>query len=98
MNIKSHTARVLAPLLFTLFSSSAIAGYPVNINSADAIELADALDGIGQSKAEAIVAYRDENGPFNSVESLTSVRGIGVATVEKNMENILLKPAKPMGE
>jgi competence protein ComEA len=98
MNIKSHTARVLAPLLFTLFSSSAIAGYPVNINSADAIELADALDGIGQSKAEAIVAYRDENGPFNSVESLTSVRGIGVATVEKNLENILLKPAKPMGE
>lgn len=98
MNIKTHTARVLAPLLFTFFSASAIAGYPVNINSADAIELADALDGIGQSKAEAIVAYRDENGPFNSVESLTSVRGIGVATVEKNMENILLKPAKPMGE
>jgi competence protein ComEA len=98
MNIKSHAKRALAPLLFTLFSSSAIAGYPVNINSADAIELADALDGIGQSKAEAIVAYRDENGPFNSVESLTSVRGIGVATVEKNMENILLKPAKPMGE
>lgn len=98
MNIKSHTARVLAPLFFTLFSSSAIAGYPVNINSADAIELADALDGIGQSKAEAIVAYRDENGPFNSVESLTSVRGIGVATVEKNMDNILLKPAKPLGE
>jgi competence protein ComEA len=98
MNIKSQTARVLVPLFFTLLSSSVMAGYPVNINTADAIELADALEGIGQSKAEAIVAFRDENGPFNSVESLTSVRGIGVATVEKNMEYILLKPAKPMGE
>nr|WP_256388212.1 helix-hairpin-helix domain-containing protein [Marinobacterium sp. xm-d-530] len=75
-----------------------MAGYPVNINSADAVELADALDGIGQSKAEAIVAYRDANGPFNSVEALTAVRGIGVATVEKNVEYILLEPAKPMSE
>jgi competence protein ComEA len=98
MNIKSHSKRVLVPLFLTLFSSTAIAGYPVNINTADAIELADALDGIGQSKAEAIVAYRDENGPFNSVESLTSVRGIGVATVEKNVEYILLQPSKPMSE
>jgi len=98
MNIKSHAKRALAPLFFALFSSTAMAGYPVNINSADAIELADALDGIGQSKAEAIVAYRDANGPFNSVESLTAVRGIGVATVEKNMGNILLEPAKPMNK
>ncbi len=98
MNIKSLASRVFAPLLLTLFSSTAIAGYPVNINSADAIELADALEGIGQSKAEAIVAYRDQNGPFNSVESLTAVRGIGVATVEKNVEYILLEPAKPMNE
>jgi competence protein ComEA len=98
MNIKSLYTRALAPLFFTLFSSTAMAGYPVNINSADAIELADALDGIGQSKAEAIVAYRDANGPFNSVEALTAVRGIGVATVEKNEEYILLEPAKPMSE
>ena len=98
MNIKSQTKRVLAPLFLALFSSAAMAGFPVNINSADAIELADALDGIGQSKAEAIVAYRVANGPFDSVESLTAVRGIGVATVEKNVENILLEPAKPMSE
>ena len=98
MNIKSQTKRVLAPLFLTLFSSAAMAGFPVNINSADAIELADALDGIGQSKAEAIVAYRVANGPFDSVESLTAVRGIGVATVEKNVEKILLEPAKPKSE
>lgn len=56
----------------------------VNINEADAEMLADVLTGVGPAKAEAIVAYRDANGPFESIEDLAQVRGIGTATIENN--------------
>jgi competence protein ComEA len=91
MNSKTLSTKLLSAAVGGLFSISAWAGFPVNINSADAVEIAQALDGIGQSKAEAIVAYRDANGPFATKEQLTSVRGIGLATLEKNFENIMLE-------
>lgn len=56
---------------------------PVNINTADADTLAQALRGIGRSKAEAIVAYRDEHGPFKSLDELGNVKGIGDKTLEQ---------------
>jgi competence protein ComEA len=56
---------------------------PVNINTADAATLAGSLRGIGRSKAEAIVAYRSENGPFKSVDDLVNVKGIGAKTLEQ---------------
>ena len=56
----------------------------VNINTATAEEL-ETLKGIGPAKARAIVAYRDANGPFSSVEELTNVSGIG----EKTLANII---------
>ncbi|WP_199671116.1 ComEA family DNA-binding protein [Salinibius halmophilus] len=56
----------------------------VNINEADAEMLADLLVGVGPAKAEAIVAYRTEFGPFANADELTNVRGIGQATVDKN--------------
>ena len=56
---------------------------PVNINTADAATLAGSLRGIGQRKAEAIVAYRNENGPFKSVDDLVNVKGIGAKTLEQ---------------
>ncbi|SFR55356.1 competence protein ComEA [Marinobacter daqiaonensis] len=59
----------------------------VNINTATAAELA-VLDGIGESKALAIVADRNANGPFESEDDLTRVRGIGDATVESNRNRI----------
>jgi competence protein ComEA len=71
----------------------AIAGRPVNINKADAATIAKSLDGIGQSKADAIVAYRDANGPFKSADDLTQVKGIGKATLERNRASILLADA-----
>jgi competence protein ComEA len=71
----------------------AIAGTPVNINKADAATIAKSLDGIGQSKADAIVAYRDANGPFKSADDLTQVKGIGKATLERNRASILLADA-----
>ncbi|MEE8235965.1 MAG: helix-hairpin-helix domain-containing protein, partial [Gammaproteobacteria bacterium] len=50
---------------------------PVNINSADAETIAAELDGVGVSKAQAIVAYREQNGAFASPEEVLNVKGIG---------------------
>lgn len=54
----------------------------ININTADEAGLTT-LSGIGPSKAAAIIAYREENGPFASVEALKEVTGIGDKTFEK---------------
>ena len=56
----------------------------VNINQADAATLADKLNGVGLKKAQAIVSYREQNGPFKSVEDVVNVAGIGESTLEKN--------------
>ncbi len=73
----------------TLFVQTAIAA--VNINTADAEQIAAELKGIGLSKANAIIAFRTENGPFKTIEQLSEVKGIGLKTVEKNRKEILLK-------
>ncbi|PJC85386.1 transporter [Vibrio sp. HA2012] len=62
----------------------------VNINTAPAEELSTLLLGIGLKKAQSIVDYRTENGPFKSADELQKVKGIGSATIEKNRERILL--------
>jgi len=63
----------------------------VNVNKASAEEISKELKGIGLVKATAIVSYRDKNGPFKTKEQLTEVKGVGLATVEKNRDDILLK-------
>ena len=60
----------------------------VNINQASATEIAEVLIGIGLSKANAIVTYRETNGPFKSLEELSQVKGIGSKTLEKNRNKI----------
>ena len=62
----------------------------VDVNTADAETIARVLVGVGQSKAEAIVAYREENGRFEDLEDLAKVRGIGEATVRRNEDRISL--------
>lgn len=56
----------------------------ININTASAGEIAAALNGVGEKRAEAIVAYREQNGPFKSLADLQNVKGIGEKVVEKN--------------
>ncbi|MEO7325395.1 MAG: ComEA family DNA-binding protein [Dokdonella sp.] len=62
----------------------------VDINSADAKTLAEALNGIGLVKAEAIVAYRTTNGPFRSIDDLARVAGIGAKTIAANRDAIVI--------
>ncbi len=82
-------------------SISAFAGEPININTADAAAIAASLNGIGASKARAIVDYREKHGPFRSADELVNVKGVGLKTVEKNRDLIRTstaapaKPAKP---
>ncbi len=56
----------------------------VNINTADKETLVTMVKGIGEKKAEAIIAYRQENGPFESIDDLANVKGIGESTIEAN--------------
>lgn len=85
--------RTLATLAFVALASLpalALAATPVNINQADAPTIAKSLDGIGTSRAEAIVAWRDAHGPFKKADDLRHVKGIGKATIERNRDAILL--------
>lgn len=60
----------------------------ININTADANLLAKTLKGIGLKKAEAIIEYRNNYGPFHDIYELESVKGIGKSTLAKNAELI----------
>ena len=62
----------------------------VNINTATEGELT-ALDGIGSSKARAIIVYREAFGKFASVDELTQVKGIGEKTLEKNRQRLTVQ-------
>jgi len=66
---------------------------PVDINKADAATIAKELSGIGLSRAQAIVAYREKNGNFKTVEDLRKVKGIGAKTLERNRSSIRLDGA-----
>ena len=72
-----------------LFSTSAFAE-KININTANAQQIASAMNGVGESKAKAIVEYRTSHGKFKSIDSLQYVDGIGEKTVEKNKDKITL--------
>lgn len=80
---------------FTLFTLGLLLNLPVwaspiNINTAAAPDIAAALNGIGQAKAEAIVAYRDANGAFKSEDELMQIKGIGQKLLDKIRADIKL--------
>jgi competence protein ComEA len=75
----------------TTMVSDVVAASPsekVDLNGADAITLQKQLSGVGEAKAKAIVAYRDANGPFASVDELLEVKGIGKAILDRNREKL----------
>lgn len=68
----------------------AAASSPVNLNQAGVADLQD-LPGVGPALAERIVAYREAEGPFQSIDQLTEVKGIGTKKLEKIRVNVTLK-------
>ena len=80
----------------SLLAQIAIAG-PVDVNSADAKTLARELQGIGMAKAEAIVSYREKNGPFKTADDLAKVKGLGKKLIDQNKANLKFEGAKSPG-
>ena len=100
MNLQQFAAALIAVLLMSLANlavaddlsdESGMETITVNVNEADAKTMAGVLTGIGVRRAQAIVDYRDQYGRFYSAEELTAVKGIGQATIEKNLSRITLK-------
>lgn len=93
---------IISVLLYLAGLGMALAA--VNLNTATVAEL-DAVKGIGQAKALAIVDYRTKNGPFKSVDDLRSVKGFGEKSVAKLKSELSVgegsgkpAPAKPAGK
>ena len=85
--------RIFVTFIALTFSAFVLAG-PVNINTADAQALSKKIKGVGLKKAQAIVAYREQNGEFKSVQDLKKVKGIGNKLLEKNIDTIIVKKMK----
>jgi competence protein ComEA len=85
-----HFKGILFAVVLAMVSFSAWA-VSVDINKADAGTLAAELNGVGISKAAAIVAYRETNGDFRHIDDLSNVKGIGIKTVEKNRSNLVIE-------
>jgi len=62
----------------------------VSINKASAEELAKVMNGVGLKKAQAIVSYRDEYGPFSTIDDLRQVPGLGGSLIERNLAVLML--------
>ncbi|MEZ5537975.1 MAG: helix-hairpin-helix domain-containing protein [Thiolinea sp.] len=84
--------KIITALLLSasLFSSSALLADMVNINKATAAAIQHNLKGIGEKKAEAIVAYRKEHGEFKTLEEIKEVKGIGDGIFKKILADISL--------
>lgn len=91
---RAHQAlrRSVQALIAMLMPALVWAG-PVDINTADAATIAKELQGIGLSRAQAIVAYREKNGAFRNAEDLRKIKGIGAKVLERNRPNIKVEAA-----
>lgn len=58
----------------------------VNINTADKQTLMTEIKGVGEKRAEAIISWREQHGPFKSVDDLANVSGVGQSIVDKNRD------------
>jgi len=90
MNTRTLFAAVVAACLTV---PAALAG-PVNVNTADARTLARELQGVGPSKAQAIVSHREKNGPYRSAEDVAKVKGIGRKLVDRNRDSLRFEGAQ----
>jgi competence protein ComEA len=88
-----------AGLAFSAVLPTAAWGGPVDINTADASTLAKELNGVGPARAAAIVAYRNEHGPFKSVDELSLVKNMPQKVIDSNRELLRVEGGKaPRGD
>ena len=80
-----ETLNKLVMIMMLALSLNLAAAGPVNINSADKQTLMQ-VKGIGGKRADAIILWREKNGPFKSVDQLTEIDGIGPSLVETNKD------------
>jgi competence protein ComEA len=80
----------LTLLASSFFFTAVWAAGPVNVNTASAEEISESLKGIGLSKAQLIVEYREANGSFRHVDELVNVKGVGLKTVDQNRDLIIV--------
>ena len=73
--------------------AAAADGRPVDINSASSADL-EGVPGIGKSLAQRILAFREKNGAFGSVDDLLKVQGIGEKSLEKLRPYLVVAKAK----
>ncbi len=80
-----HHPRTYVPL--------ALAEYqlPINLNAASAVDLAKAIDGLGEVRAAAIIALRERLGGFTKLEQLLDVKGISASTLSRIRPIIVLE-------
>ncbi len=74
--------------LVGFIGASPLLAAPLDINAANAGAIAKTMIGIGPKKAEAIVAYREQHGPFTSIDDLAKVPGLNVKLVDDNRSMI----------
>ncbi len=82
-----HSVRVLLVTAVLILFSLATWAEPVDLNTATATDLS-ALHGVGPVKAAAIIEHRSAHGPFESVDDLVQVPGIGTKILDDNRDNL----------
>lgn len=92
---RSAIGAVLIAGILALGSTAALAedatAVPLDINTASAELLAEHLERVGKVRAEAIVAWREENGSFSSIDQLVLVPGISQSVLDLNRDRLTVK-------
>ena len=95
MKLTRHIALLLLTITIALGSFSpfslAQSTLPININTATAVELVEAIDGVGEVRAAAIIALREQLGGFVNLEQLLAIKGIGDTTLSRIRSIIVLE-------
>ena len=86
---------ILPSLLACLLTLPAWGADGVDINTASAEDIAATLSGVGLSKAEEIVRYRNANGAFAHIDELVKVKGVGMKTIDRNRDKIIVQVEQP---
>lgn len=79
-------SRSLLAVSLAFMPLSLFAATPLDINTATAAQFAAVMSGVGVKKAEAIIAYREANGGFDSIDQLSQVKGIGDVLLTRNRD------------